>query len=88
MHIVQLEIVEGENKGIDERRVELGEENANTQEMKQQLKQAQHVIGQFYQENRELRRQIVEMIIETLASKSQVGHLSPSSPTSRENNVN
>jgi hypothetical protein len=39
--------------------VELGEENENTQEMKQQLKQAQHVIGQFYQENRELRRQLV-----------------------------
>jgi hypothetical protein len=88
IHTVQLKPVESENKGIDERQVELGEENANTQEMKQQLKQAQHVIGQFYQENRELRRQLAEMIIETLASKSRAGHLSPTSPTSRENNVN
>jgi hypothetical protein len=34
IHTVQLELVEGENKGIDERQVELGEENENTQEMK------------------------------------------------------
>jgi hypothetical protein len=58
IHTVQLELVEGENKGIDERQVELGEENANTQEMKQKLKQVQHVIAQFYQENIELRRQL------------------------------
>ena len=56
IHTVQLELVEGENKGIDERHVELGEENANTKKMKQQLKKVQHVIAQFYQENRELRR--------------------------------
>jgi hypothetical protein len=56
IHTVQLELVECENKGIDERQVELGEENANTQEMKQQLKKAQHVIAQCYQENKELRR--------------------------------
>jgi hypothetical protein len=53
---VHLELVEGENKEIDERQVELGEENENTQEMKQQLKKGQHVITQFYQENEELRR--------------------------------
>jgi hypothetical protein len=53
--------------------VELGEENANTQEIKQQLKQDQHVIAQFYQENRELRRQLAGKIIETLASQSQAG---------------
>jgi hypothetical protein len=34
IHTVQLEPVECENKGIDERQVELGEENPNTQEMK------------------------------------------------------
>jgi hypothetical protein len=70
------------------RQVELGEENANTQEMKQQLKQAQHVIAQFYQENRELRRQLAEKIIETPTSQSQAGQLSPTSPTTRENNIN
>jgi chromosome segregation ATPase len=88
MHIVQLELVEGANKGIDERQVELGEENANVQEMKQQLKQAQHVIAQFYQENRELRRQLAERIIETPASQSRAGQLPPTSPTMREGNVN
>jgi hypothetical protein len=34
MHIIQLELVEGANKRIDERQVELGEENENIQEMK------------------------------------------------------
>jgi hypothetical protein len=56
IHTVKLELFECANKGIDEIQVESGEENTNTQEMKQQLKQAQHVIAQFYQENRELRR--------------------------------
>jgi anion-transporting ArsA/GET3 family ATPase len=88
MNIVQLELVEGENKGIDERQVELGEENANVQELKQQMKQAQHVIAQFYQENRELRRQLEERIIETPGSQSRVGKLPSTSPTTRENNVN
>jgi hypothetical protein len=41
MHIVQLDLVEGASKGIDERQMELGEENANTREMKQQLKKSQ-----------------------------------------------
>jgi hypothetical protein len=34
MHIIQLELVEGANNGIDEIQVELGEENVNAQEMK------------------------------------------------------
>jgi hypothetical protein len=45
MHTIQLERIEGENKGIDQIQVELGEESANNQEMKQQIKQAQHVIA-------------------------------------------
>jgi hypothetical protein len=88
MHTVQLDLFEGENKGIDERQVELGEENANIQEMKQQLKQAQQVISQFYQENRELKRQLTENIIETPTSNSRAGQLPPTSPTAREKNVN
>jgi hypothetical protein len=56
--------------------------------VKQQLKQSQHVIAQFYQENRELRRQLAEKIIETPASQSQEGQISPTSPTTRENNIN
>jgi hypothetical protein len=65
MHIVQLELVEGANEGIDERREDLGEENVNAREVKQQLKQAQHLISQLYQENRELRRRLTKRIIET-----------------------
>jgi hypothetical protein len=87
-YTIQLELVECAYKGIDERQVELGEENANTQEMKQQLKQVQDVIAQCYQENRELRRQLAEKIIETPAPQSQAGQLSPTSPTARETNIN
>jgi hypothetical protein len=67
---VHLDLVEGVNKGIDERQVELGEENVNALEMKQQ-----HVIAQFYQENKELIRPLVERTIETLGSQSRVGQL-------------
>jgi hypothetical protein len=66
----------------------LGKENANTQEVKQQIKHAQHVITQFYQENRELRRQLEEKIIETPTSQSQAGHLSSTSPPTREKYIN
>jgi hypothetical protein len=41
MQIIQMELFEGENKGIDERKVELGEENTNVQEFPQHLKQTQ-----------------------------------------------
>jgi hypothetical protein len=88
MQTIQLELVGGENKEIDERPVDLGEENANTQALKQQLKQSQHVIAQFYQENRELRRQLEERIIDTSSSHSRVGWLSTTLPTMREGNVN
>jgi cell shape-determining protein MreC len=47
-----------------------GEENANVQELLQQLKQAQHAIAQLYQENRELSRQLAERTIETPMSQS------------------
>jgi hypothetical protein len=50
--------------------VEPGEEDVDIKEVKQQLKKAQHVIAQFYQENRELRRQLAERIPETQASQS------------------
>jgi hypothetical protein len=68
--------------------VELGEENENTQEVKQQLNQDQHVIAQFYQEKKELRRQLAEKIIETPASQSQASQLSPTLPTTRKKNIN
>lgn len=40
IHTIQLELVEGADKGIDERQVKLGEENTNVQELSQQLKKA------------------------------------------------
>jgi hypothetical protein len=48
--------------------VDLGEDDANTKEVKHKLNKSQHVIAQFYQESRELRRQLAEKIPETLAS--------------------
>jgi hypothetical protein len=59
---IQPGLVECENQGIDEKQVEIGEEDAYTKEVKQQLKKSQHVIAQFYQENKELRRQLAERI--------------------------
>jgi hypothetical protein len=56
--------------------------------MKQQLKQAQQVIAQLYQENRELKRQLTERIIETPVLHSRAGQLPPTSATTRERNVN
>jgi hypothetical protein len=70
---IQPEFVEYVNQGIDENKVELGEEDANTKEVKHQLRKYQHVIAQFYQEKRELIRKLVE----TLASQSQAGQRSP-----------
>jgi chromosome segregation ATPase len=88
MRTVQLEPVEGASKGIDERLVDLGEENENVQELSQQLKQAQHVITQCYQESRELRRHMSENTIEMPTLQSRAGQLPPTSPTTREGNVN
>jgi hypothetical protein len=64
MCTIHLELVEGENEGIYERQEELGEENANVQELSQQMKQAQHAIVQIYQEKKGLRIKLVEMTIE------------------------
>jgi hypothetical protein len=64
---IHLGLVECANQGIDEKQVELGEEDADTKEVKKQLKKPQHVIAQFYQENRELIRNLEERILETLA---------------------
>jgi hypothetical protein len=68
--------------------VEPDEEDAYIKEVKQQLKKAQHVIAQFYQENIELRRQLTEIILETQASQSKAGQRSPTSPIGGENNIN
>jgi len=59
--------------------VEPGEEDVDIKEVKQQLKKAQHVVAQLYQESRELRRQLIERIPETQASQSKAGHRSPTS---------
>jgi chromosome segregation ATPase len=67
--------------------VEPGEEDADIKEVKQQLKKSQHVIAQFYQENRELRRKLTEIIPEAQASQSKAGQRSPTSPTGGENNI-
>jgi len=56
MYTVQLDLVEGGSKEIDEMQEDLREENANVQELSQQLKQVQQSISELYQENRELRR--------------------------------
>jgi hypothetical protein len=44
MHTLQLELVEGASKGIDEGKGKSGDENVNVQELSQQLKQVQYVI--------------------------------------------
>ena len=51
--------------------MELDEEDVDIKEVKQQLKKYQHVITQFYHENKELRRMLTERILETKASDSK-----------------
>ena len=68
MHIFWLEPIEGSSRGIGERRRSSVTENVEVQESSQQLKQAQHVIAQCCQENRELRIPLAEKTIETPAS--------------------
>jgi hypothetical protein len=77
-----------QNQGIDEKQVELGEENANTQGGETTTKESSTCYSPIYQENRELRRKLAEKIIETPASQSQAGQRSPTSPTGGEKNIN
>jgi hypothetical protein len=80
-------LVECENREIDEKKVELGKEDADAKETKKQLNKSQHVIAQFYQENKELRRKLAETISETPVSQIQEGRRSPTSPTGGEKNI-
>jgi hypothetical protein len=45
---------------MDEEKVKSGEKGSKVREMQQQLREAQHVITQFYQESRELKRKPAE----------------------------
>jgi hypothetical protein len=40
------------------------EKYSYVKEMKQQLKKAQHIIAQLYQENRELKKKLIEKTLE------------------------
>jgi hypothetical protein len=45
---------------MDEDHVKSGEKDSEVREMQQQLREAHHVIAQFYQESRELKRKLAE----------------------------
>jgi hypothetical protein len=49
---------------MDEEQVKSGEKDSEIREMQQQLREAQHVIAQFYQESRELKRKLAEKALE------------------------
>jgi regulator of replication initiation timing len=78
---IQTNFVECAAQEIDEKQVEPGEKDVNIKEVKQQLKKAQHVIAQLYQENGELKRKLAERTLEAQAPQSKAGQRSPTSPT-------
>jgi hypothetical protein len=61
---VQIEFVEVATQEMNEEQVKPGEKYSYFKEMKQQLKKDQHVITQFYEENMELKRKLIEKTLE------------------------
>jgi hypothetical protein len=59
---VQTDFVEPSAQEMDEDQMKLGERDKEVREMQNQLKEAQHVIAQFYQESRELKRKLAEKV--------------------------
>jgi hypothetical protein len=57
---VQTEYVEISDQGMDEGQAKAGDKDSKIRELQQQLREAQHVIAQFYQENKELKRKLAE----------------------------
>jgi hypothetical protein len=58
---------------MDEEQAKPGEKDSHVKEMQQQLKKAQHIIAQFYQENRELKRKLTEKTLEEKTPQSKAG---------------
>jgi phage shock protein A len=59
---LQTYFVETVAQEMDEDQVKSGERDTKIREMQKQLKEAQHVIAQFYQERRELKRKLAEKV--------------------------
>jgi predicted RNase H-like nuclease (RuvC/YqgF family) len=57
---------------MDEEQEKPREKDSHVKEMQQQLKKAQHIIAQFYQENRELKRKLKEKTLEEKTPQSKV----------------
>jgi hypothetical protein len=62
--IVQMEFVEDATQEMDEEQGKSGKKDSEFRGMQQHLREAQHVIAQFFQENRELKRKLVEKATE------------------------
>jgi hypothetical protein len=71
MRAIRLEPVKGSSREPCDRRRRLDIEDMDTREPSQQLKQAHLAIAQLYQENKELRKQLVERTVETSTSHSR-----------------
>jgi hypothetical protein len=68
MHVVWIKPVEGSSQEICDRRRRTGTESMDVRESSQQLNREQLAIAELYQENRKLRRQLVERTVETSTS--------------------
>jgi hypothetical protein len=74
VRVVRLEPVEGSSRGISERQRRSDTESMEVQESSQQLKKAQLVIVELYQENRDLRKQLAKKTVEVTTSQSRAGN--------------
>jgi len=55
---VKVDFVEPSTQDMEEDQMNSGERDKEVRELKNQIKEAQHVIAQFYQKRRELKRKL------------------------------
>jgi hypothetical protein len=56
---------------MDEGKTKEGEKDSEFREMQQQLREAQHVIAQFYQERREMKRNLLREVMRNKHHRSR-----------------
>jgi hypothetical protein len=75
MRAIRLEPAEGTSRGSGSRTRRTDVMGTNVREPSQQLKQAQLVVAELYQENRELRQQLAAKTLEMSASQGHEGNV-------------
>jgi hypothetical protein len=75
MHVIWLDPVEVPSQETCDRQRRLDTEGTDIRELSRQLKKEHLAISKLYQENRELRKQLVEKTLEASTSQGQEGNV-------------